>query len=406
MNTKKDNSFKSIEPKRDSSIESLLNSEHIITIEKMSIGGDGVARIPFLDRTIVVFIPLSAPQDQLQVKIIRTEKTFLFGSILKIIKPGPNRRIAPCPVANACGGCSWQHIDESEQVNQKELLLKELFKKFLPNIDYNLSETQISEKKFEYRNRIQLKHLNNELGYFKPNTHTIVPIEDCLLAEPELRHKIKELKLTLKPALELKKYELRINNLNQVEYYEIGSHGEGLAFSQVNNSVNDLLVNKTINIICSLLKDNPQALLTELYAGAGNFTFALNQLLPKVRIEAIELNNQLTAAASEIIKTKKLIKNVTFFTTKAEIFCNNQSLSKDLILLDPPRTGCHTDTILRIAEANPKNIVYISCHPTMLVRDLSILLKKSTDYKVKHLQIFDMFPQTDHFETLCILERN
>ena len=77
-----------------------------------------------------------------------------------------------------------------------------------------------------------------------------------------------------------------------------------------------------------------------------------------------------------------------------------------MFLLDPPRTGCHTDTILRIAEANPKNIVYISCHPTMLVRDLSILLKKSTDYKVKHLQIFDMFPQTDHFETLCILERN
>ena len=144
--------------KRGSGLESLLRSEHIVTVEKMSIGGDGVARIPVLDRTVVVFIPKSAPHDELKIKISQTDRTFLFGEILEIIKPSPFRREPPCPVAFECGGCSWQQIVEAEQINQKELLLKELFKKFLPDLNYDLLPTVTSDKKFEYRNPIQLKH--------------------------------------------------------------------------------------------------------------------------------------------------------------------------------------------------------------------------------------------------------
>lgn len=407
MSIKNDHSFK--DKKRGSNLESLLHSEHSVTIEKMSIGGDGVARIPFkdqeIDRNVVVFIPKSAPQDELKIKITQIEKTFTFGKILEILKPAPSRREAPCPYAFECGGCSWQHITETEQIHQKELLLKELFKKFLPTIEYNLLETISSEKKLGYRNRIQLKHLQNKLGYFKPSSHDIVPITDCLIAEDPIRQKITDMNRTLKPALELIKYEVRINNKNQVEHYEIGEHGEGLAFSQVNNFVNDLLVKKTVDLIVAALKDRPDDTITELYAGAGNFTFALAEKLPKNRIEAVELNHQLTSAAAEIIKAKKMIKQVTFFTTKSETFANQRVMSSDLVLLDPPRSGCHSDVIHRLSEVSPKIIVYISCHPTMLVRDVSLLLKKSPEYKIQHLQIYDMFPQTDHFETLCILQR-
>ncbi len=195
--------------KRGSGLESLLHSEHIVTIEKMSIGGDGVARIPVLDRTVVVFIPKSAPQDELKIKISQTEKTFLFGEIIQIIKPSPFRRDPPCPVALDCGGCSWQQFAESEQINQKELLLKELFKKFLPDVKHDLLPTITSDKNFEYRNRIQLKHFQNKLGYFKSNSHDIVPITDCLIAEPPIRAKVAELVQTLKPTVELKKYEIK-----------------------------------------------------------------------------------------------------------------------------------------------------------------------------------------------------
>lgn len=391
--------------KRGSGLESLLHSEHTVTIEKMSIGGDGVARIPVLDRTVVVFIPKSAPGDEVKIKITQAEKTFLFGEILEITKPSPFRREPPCPVANQCGGCSWQQFTESEQINQKEILLKELFTKFLPAVKYTLLPTVISDKVFEYRNRIQLKHLQNKLGYFKPNSHEIVPITDCLLAEAPIRAKIAELSKTLKPSAELKKYEIKINQDGKTEHYDIGSHGEGLAFSQVNNFVNQLLVDETLKQIKALIPTDFSGLMTELYAGAGNFTFALASAFTKMRIEAVELNHRLTTAAAELVKTKKLIKQVTFFTTKVETFAFHQPLSKEIILLDPPRSGCLPEVIHRIAEKNPEHIVYISCHPTMLVRDIALLIKTAPEYQVKHLQIFDMFPQTDHFETLCVLTR-
>lgn len=392
--------------KRGSQLESLLHSEHVVTIEKMSIGGDGVARIPVLDRTVVVFVPLSAPQDELKIIITRAEKTFLFGSIVEILKPSPFRREPPCSYANSCGGCSWQQFTEAEQVHQKELLLTELFKKFLPEVKYTLLPTITSDKNFGYRNRIQLKHLGDQLGYFKPNSHDIVAIKDCLIAEAPIRTKITDLVKILKPVNELKKYEVKINQDGQVEHYEIGSHGEGLAFSQVNNSVNNLLVNETLKQIQALLPEDFSGLLTELYAGSGNFTFVLAEAFKKMRIEAVELNHRLTKAAVEVVKAKKLIKQVTFFTTKVETFVYHQSLSNEIVFLDPPRSGCLPEVIERISEKNPKFLVYISCHPTMLVRDLALLFKTKPHYQVKHLQIFDMFPQTDHFETLCILSRN
>ncbi len=391
--------------KRGSSLESLLHSEHIVTIEKMSVGGDGVARIPVNDRTVVVFVPMSAPGDELKIKITKAEKTFLFGSIFQIIKPSVYRREPPCPYASDCGGCSWQQIIESEQVNQKELILKELIKKFLPDVIYSLAPTALSKKSFEYRNRIQLKHLGEKIGYFKPQSHDIVEIQDCLIADTPIREKISDLVKNLKPAAELKKYEIKINQDGKVEHYEIGSHGEGLSFSQVNNDVNQLLVDETIHQLKLILPADFSGLMSELYAGAGNFTFALAQVFTKMRIEAVELNHRLTAYAADVVKTKKLIKQVTFFTTKVEIFAFHQSLSSDIILLDPPRSGCLPEVIFRIAEKNPQNIVYISCHPTMFVRDLALLLKSNSEYQIKYLQIFDMFPQTDHFETLCILSR-
>ena len=400
----KNSNSQSNQNKRGSGLESLLHSEHTVTIEKMSVGGDGVARIPVLDRTVVVFIPKSAPQDEVKIKITQTEKTFLYGSILEIIKPSPFRREPPCPVAMDCGGCSWQQITEDEQVRQKELLLKELFKKFLPQVSYELSETIQTEHKFEYRNRIQLKHINNQLGYFKPNSHDIVPINDCPISEKPIRGKIAELNKTLKPAAKLKKYELYINQNEEVVTKDIGDHGEGLAFSQVNRFINELMVNHTVKAITDL-KPN---FVSELYSGSGNFTFALASELQKINpqflIETVELNSELTRFAAETIKKNKWIKNVLSFTNKAEVFSKTRTLSSEVVLLDPPRSGCHEDVMASLGSKAPQHIVYISCHPTSLVRDLGLLLKKAP-YRVRELRIFDMFPQTDHFETYCFLER-
>lgn len=381
-------------------MKDLLHSVQEITIEKLAVGGSGVGRFQHNDRKVVVFVPKSAPQDTVRVRITKAEKNFLNGEVVEIVQPSPLRRTAPCPYFSECGGCAWQHIDEKHQLEQKELILTDLFKKFLPDLSYTLSPSVSSPNGFEYRNRIQLKQLGRQLGYFKPESHDLIDIDDCLIAEKPLRDWLKTQKSKIRPSDKLKKYELKVNADGKLEFYPIGAQSEGLSFSQVNRNVNTLLVEKVVELV---KKVQPRTM-TEFYAGSGNFTFPLATLSSDLFIDAIELNPELTKNAVEKVKSLKLHKQIRFYTTKSELFPLRNALSHDFIMLDPPRQGCEKSLLVKIAQQKPRSILYISCHPVSLVRDLAVLRDHGYDLKIQHLQIFDMFPQTDHFETLCLLE--
>lgn len=381
------------------SLESLLNSEHTVKIEKLAVGGDAVARINVQDRSIVVFVKLGAPGDQAKIRIVGVEKTFLRAEITELIEASGTRRVAPCGYFPTCGGCTWQHVTELEQVSQKELILKELLQKFVPNKTYTLVPSFHSPKSFNYRNRIQLKHVNDQLGYFKRESHDIVDINYCLIADKIISDQIPPIKMKLRPAKELQKYELKLNQKNDFEYYKIGEAGEGLSFSQVNNDVNAELA----RTVTSLVANDHPTMMTELYAGAGNFTFSLLGKLPSLVIESVEMNPDLTKFSTQKLTALGLQKRLFAFTSDCESFVVRRPLSKDLILLDPPRSGCSDVVLKKVIDAKPKNILYISCHPVFLARDLQKLFNAHPEYKISHLQIFDMFPQTDHFETLIYL---
>jgi tRNA/tmRNA/rRNA uracil-C5-methylase (TrmA/RlmC/RlmD family) len=186
------------------------------------------------------------------------------------------------------------------------------------------------------------------------------------------------------------------------EHYPIGEDGEGLSFSQVNNGVNEKLVKASVEIIN---KCKPQ-FLTELYAGAGNFTFSVLSALDEIKIESAELNSKLTAFANQRSVELKMQKRLFAFTTDCESFVQRRKLSDEFILLDPPRAGCSETVLNKIMSAESENILYISCHPVFLARDLKNLLTQKPHYKIQHVQIFDMFPQTDHFETLIWLKKS
>jgi len=384
-------------------IKSLVGKKIEVTIEKLAVGGSGIARHRFseleLDRDLVIFVPNTAPGDVCEVSITTVEKTFLLGHLESILKPSASRIVPICIVANECGGCTWQHVSYDEQVRQKELILSDLFKKFLKGIECSLLPTKVSQNQFAYRNRIQIKQKGSQFGYFKKGSHDIVEIDQCPIAEKAVSDQIAEIKKSSAKNSELTKWEIKRTQADQVEFYKIGDKGEGLAFAQVNSEINNLLV-ETVASFC--LASNPSSI-TELYAGAGNFTFPISKLLPQTEIRAVELNPELTKNAVEQAKAKKSHKKVLFFTTSCDAYVASQNLSKDLILLDPPRSGCNPAVINHVAWAAPKRIVYVSCHPVNLARDVARILQIQPNYKVQTLQIFDMFPQTDHFETLCIL---
>jgi 23S rRNA (uracil1939-C5)-methyltransferase len=386
-------------PKRDSELESLLHSEHIVDIEKLAIGGAGVARITFIEKSLVVFVERAAPLDQLKIQITAVEKSFLKAKIIQVVKPSAFRREAPCVYFKDCGGCSWQHIDEAEQINQKESLLREVLKKFVPDLSFNLEPTFLSGKNFHYRNRIQLKQMGSALGYFQHGTHVIVDINSCLIADAKISNEISALKLKLKPSHELRKFELKINQKNEFESYRIGETGEGLSFSQVNNAVNDELV----RYVTETVKNKNPSTLSELYSGSGNFTFDLLKNLSHLQIESAELNPDLTTFAVKRSTELNLQKKLFIFTADCDSFVQRRTLSSEFILLDPPRAGCSSVVIKKVAVAKPQDLIYISCHPVSLARDLQLLLSLNSHYKIKKLKIFDMFPQTDHFETFVHL---
>ena len=387
--------------KRGSELGSLLHSTPIVEIETLVVGGDGLARIEFQQKQVVVFVPRSAPGDQLKIKITAAEKNHLLGEIIEIIKPSEARRQAPCVYYDKCGGCNWQHVTEDMQVSQKEKILTGLMQKFLPDVTYTLQPLVRSDKNFNYRNRIQLKQIGSQLGYFKRGSHDIVDIDACLIAEEEISKQITEVKKKLRPSQEVRKFELRLNHEEKFESYPIGQDGEGLSFAQVNRGVNDALV-KTVKDM--VLKIAP-TVVTELYAGAGNFTFPLVAALPQALFEAVELNSKLTQFAALKISKQSLQKRLFFFTSDCESFTDRRSLSAELVLLDPPRAGCSEQVLKNISRANPRHLIYISCHPVHLARDLKFLMKLGDGYRIRHLQVFDMFPQTDHFETLVWLEK-
>ncbi len=376
-----------------------MHSEQIVNIEKMAVGGSAVARLVLAEKSVVVFIPYAAPNEKLKVKITKVEKNFLIAEILEIIIASPARRNAPCEYFGQCGGCLWQHITEAEQLTQKELILTDLFKKFLPTTEFILLESVTTSEKFGYRNRIQLKQLEQKIGYFKRESHDIVEIDNCLIAEKMIQDYIPLFKTKIRPSEKLKKFEIKINQSGTVEHYPVGEFGEGLAFSQVNRFVNQKLVDTIVDISKKIGPTH----ITELYAGAGNFTFPLADALPHTIIHAVELSSALTKSAVERLKSEKKHKQITFFTTKSENYCKiSATVSNEFVLLDPPRSGCNSDVIAKLAEKKPKIILYVSCHPVNLARDLQSLV---SNYKITYLQIFDMFPQTDHFETLCLLEK-
>jgi 23S rRNA (uracil1939-C5)-methyltransferase len=387
--------------KRGSELESLLHSEHTIEIEKLVVGGDGLGRLTFKEKSLVVFVPMAAPGDKLKIKIIKAEKNHLKGEILQIIKPAESRRPAPCEYYESCGGCSLQHMTESAQLAQKELILRDLLNRFIPNAKWELLPAVKSEFDFHYRNRIQLKAEGGKLGYFKKSSHQIVDISHCPIADKRISDSIPSVKSELTPSPEVVRYELRINHLEQFEYYKIGEDGEGLSFSQVNNSVNNKLVKAVESLVSAI---NP-VFVSELYAGAGNFSFPIMAKLPTIKMESVELNPKLTEFAVKKLTGLNLQNHLTFVTSDCESFVKRGELSKELVVLDPPRAGCSEDVMSAVCKRQPANIVYISCHPANLARDMSLILQKNPSYKIKYLQIFDMFPQTDHFETLVHLSK-
>ncbi len=373
--------------------DSLLGQTIPLKIEKLAVGGDGLGRF----NGMVIFVPFTVPGDEILAEITEHKKNHAFGIIKEVISNSLERAVPPCPYYFSCGGCNWQHVEPKAQLKYKELLVAENLKKFL-RLDIPVLPIIPSPKNWRYRNRIQLSSQGPLLGFRKRNSHQIIDIKDCLITEEALTNCLPLIRNKLENSSQ--RIELFLTEKGVPQWEKVAETGEGVGFSQVNRFQNEDLIRTVLDWITT----QPQSIL-ELYAGSGNFTWPLAKKFPKASYQAVELSDLLVQRA-QIMKQR--FPSVQFLAADVEAFLKRSAVQKhDLVFLDPPRQGTTAYVMEALASARPSQILYLSCHPVSLTRDLSVFLKASenqgTKYRITRVQPFEMFPHTDHVETLIEL---
>lgn len=352
-----------------------------MTIDSLSyFGGRGVGRY----QGVVVFVPATAPGDLARVKVTAKKSKFWEGELVELITPSPHRRTPPCPVAGRCGGCAWQHLAYSEQIVQKENILRNSLKK-LKNFEWR--SFLAAPEEFYYRNRIQLQIRDGKKGFFALRTRDLVAIEKCHIAEQALNEKMKGL-----PAEDLraKKIELALNESGEVLVMPGERDPEAALFAQVNRAQNEVLKQETLAAI-----DVVPDWIMDLYAGSGNLTKPLHEHYPDVPLLAAELSK------TAVERGRKALPRVEWLAGDVAKVLKKRTRAQGVgvVVLDPPRTGCSDDVIAELLRFQPQQIVYISCNPMTFARDAERIVAAG-QYKLDHVRGLDMFPQTEHVEII------
>ncbi|MCQ2396544.1 MAG: class I SAM-dependent RNA methyltransferase, partial [Lentisphaeria bacterium] len=393
-------------------------------------GGDGVGRT----NDCVVFVPFAAIGDELLVEITETKKNFAKGKILAINKPGAGRTEAPCPHYGKCGGCQYQHLTYEAEFAAKTKQLRDCLSRIgglkeLPPLDTAFPAPEF----YGYRNKLRLeaKLLNTppgeppmvDYGYYALDNKSFMRINGCKLVRQELNKFLPTAiksdwgkanahrKAPDKPGA----LTLRIDSQNEIKYYfgfspaKLGWFHEELAdipyrvptgsFWQVNPPV----ASKLLKTVDSWLQGLNLDTLIDAYCGVGTFACALT---PPFKERLLIENDHAATEAAEYNTQQKMLgcQVLTDATEKAlPKRLPKYPMATTLVVIDPPRTGCQDAVIETLIANRPKFVMYVSCNPSTLARDLKKLTANGT-YSLAKLAMFDMFPRTAHFETAVLLE--
>ena len=366
-----------------------------IKIDNIAFGGEGVGRV----EGFVVFVPLVIEGEVVEAKIIEVKKSFARGELVKIINASPIRINAECKYFGNCGGCQYQHIRYEDQLKIKQQQIIELFKRIGGFSEDKVAPVIACPQTFNYRNRILVRSQWNGkakkllVGFRKRNSHWVVEINDCKIAEPALNKQIPEVR-----ANPPKRGGIKINLRVAPEDWSVPDH----SFFQTNFFILPKMVNK----VRKIFQSNNSEYLVDTYCGVGFFAIELANLAKKfVGVES----DKLAIKAAQENSIKFGAENGEFIEGRTEDLLpellEKFSPNKTSVILDPPRKGCAPSAIEQLRKVKPSQIIYISCHPATLARDLNILCADGV-YRLEHVYPIDMFPHTQHIECITDLRLN
>lgn len=363
----------------------------------------------------VVFVPYGIPGEIVRVRAIKDEGDFIRAELVEVVEPSFFRESPPCKLFGTCGGCSYQHVAYSYQVKLKEIVVIEQLKRIggIENPEDLTKNTIKAESPFNYRNRGDFSiNRQNLLGFKRRGTHKFIHVEYCHIMHDEInrilaqiqgkRTKRKTHNVTIRYGIytgtkliqpEIEDVELETGQ----KYYTEKLLGQEFVISAPSFfQVNTYQAKRMIETIFSFIEPDDRVVI-DAYAGVGTFSVFLAQRVEKV----IAIEESKSAYKDALVNIKSL-KNIEFRCQKTEEALVDSEIKGDLIILDPPRVGCMKEVLEAIASKKINKIIYVSCEPSTLARDIKYL--RDRGYELIEIQPIDMFPQTYHIENVALLK--
>lgn len=429
-------------------------TQHVVTIEKIIAGGQGLART---EAGQVLMSGFVLPGERVALRELRQKSGYIEAELAELLEPSAERIAPRCPFYGECGGCDLQHSSHAEQLRIKQALVAETMQRaHVPLSAVAIAEVLPSPQQWAYRHRLRLKiSSDGQLGFFKKQSNDFVAISSCPAAADEINIALaelaalgclgkicQELELHCSPAdrritlvLPLKNRQRlpaavvqelaacasidQIGCTNAKGFQHLYSRSgtanplmqqmilseqkctlswSGGCFSQVNPAQNEQLIQLVLQFAGSFQGKS----VVDLYCGMGNFS--VPSALAGAAVFGIEGSSESVRWAKRNAEAARVVARFQ----AADVHASLRQMVKeqqraDIILLDPPRAGIGKSAAL-LPELRPEKIIYISCDPVTLARDLAVLCGKG--FQVAALQPLDMFPQTNHIETVALLKRH
>jgi len=424
----------------------------ILTVDSLSYGGSGVGR---REDGKVVFVPMVIPGEKIRARVVKEYSKYVNASLVEIIDESPGRQKPRCPIFDSCGGCDWQHMPYQDQLQWKHQILQAEITKTtgaFPELVYPIVP---SSQTYGYRGYARIQCSFDpifKMGFFQKKSRNIAAFDSCPILHPLIQNTLSSLAAILRtfPIYSLYSLEIHapgedvlvsarsrgpakpgdikiVNTIyNDIDiaglsfvvfkpqrrdyvlgqrYYRYTVHvldklielSGGLSgFVQANMQVNHDMIKHVMELAGGSKK------IIDLYSGNGNFSIPLALVGDEVR--AIERSQLLVSFGKKNAK-KNQLGNVRFLCLDAKHALQsiiNEAVQFDTIVLNPPRQGVK-DILEMIPLSTASKIIYISCNPTTLARDLAYLVDHG--FNMKSIRMFDMFPQTYHIESVSLLQR-
>jgi len=353
-----------------------------LKIEDIAFGGKGVGR----EQGKAIFVPYTIEDELVSAEIVREKKQFAEAELVEVNESSPHRVTPDCPYFGQCGGCAYQHIGYEHQLAIKWRQVRDILQRIGKLKDIPLRPIIPSPKQFGYRNRITVHAQDGVIGFFRRDSHRLIDVEQCPISCDEVNREL---------------MDLRGRNPRD-GHYTLRTSSSRRVFSQTNDKVADALR----NLIVDLVPPN-QDLLIDAYCGAGFFAKALLDKFE--RVVGIDWDKFAIAAAKENATKKETyiagdveeeLARSDGFSEEGETGRLGSRRSLTLIV-DPPATGLGANARKEILNIAPTTLIYVSCNPATLARDLKELHGKFTINSVTPL---DMFPQTAEIEAVAHLQ--